>query len=183
LPKKKTLTPHNPSVLTPKFPDPDCPGTPCPAHTYWRSEGGARCSRGGENPTETCTYLVTSPGSRHGLGAQPGTWSPRIPAMASSQSDVRPSPTVYPAVRPPCQNSRPGYPYGQTRALPLSSTTCSARASPSTILRHRPPVTRSVRSSDLHQIDGKFTRYSPSGVLPVRVVRGDGRACALAGKG
>jgi len=40
-----------------------------------------------------------------------------------------------------CQNSR--YLYGQTRALPLSSTTCSARTSPSTILPHRPPVTRS----------------------------------------
>ena len=37
-----------------------------------------------------------------------------------------------------CQNSR--YLYGQTRALPLSSTTCLARTSPSTILRHRPPV-------------------------------------------
>ena len=56
-----------------------------------------------------------------------------------------------------CQNSR--YLYGQTRALPLSSTTCSARTAPSTILRHRPPVTRPERSSDLfndiHQI---FTR-------------------------
>ena len=40
-----------------------------------------------------------------------------------------------------CQNSR--YPHGQTRTLPLSSTKCSARTSPSTILRHRPPVTRS----------------------------------------
>ena len=40
-----------------------------------------------------------------------------------------------------CQNSR--YLHGQTRALPLSSTTCSARTSPSTILRHCPPVTRS----------------------------------------
>ena len=40
-----------------------------------------------------------------------------------------------------CQNSR--YLHGQTRVLPLSSSTCSARTSPSTILRHRPPVTRS----------------------------------------
>ena len=40
-----------------------------------------------------------------------------------------------------CQNSR--YLHGQTRVLPLSSTTCPARTSPSTILRHRPPVTRS----------------------------------------
>ena len=39
-----------------------------------------------------------------------------------------------------CQNSR--YLHGQTRALPLSSSTCSARTSPSTILHHRPPVTR-----------------------------------------
>jgi hypothetical protein len=39
------------------------------------------------------------------------------------------------------QNSR--YLHGQTRALPLSSTICLARTSPSTILRHRPPVTRS----------------------------------------
>jgi len=31
---------------------------------------------------------------------------------------------------------------GQTRALPLSSSTCSARTSPSSILRHPPPVTR-----------------------------------------
>jgi hypothetical protein len=125
------------------------PRTPCPAHIFWRSEGGARCGRGGENPTETCTYLVTGPGSRHGLGAQPGTWSPRIPAMASSQGDVRPSPMAYPASgAAAAQNSLPPsrYPYeptyGQTRALPLSSTTCSARTPPSTILRHRPPVTR-----------------------------------------
>ena len=52
-----------------------------PAHLAPHTFTGARkgvlvgCGRGGENPTETCTYLVTGPGSRHGLGAQPGTWS------------------------------------------------------------------------------------------------------------
>jgi hypothetical protein len=52
-------------------------------------------------------------------GAQPGIRSPRIPAMASSQGDVRSFPMAYPAaVRPlaaRCQNSRL-YLYGQTRA-------------------------------------------------------------------
>ena len=43
------------------------PRTLCPAHHIWRSEGGARCGRGGENPTETSTYLRTGPGSRTGL--------------------------------------------------------------------------------------------------------------------
>ena len=43
-------------------------------------------------------------------------------------------------------NSR--YLHGQTRALPLSSTPCSARTSPSTILRPRPPVTGD--SPDIH---------------------------------
>ena len=50
--------------------------------------------------TETCTYLGTGPGSRHGLGAQAEIRSLRIPAMASSQGDVRSSPMAYPAVRP-----------------------------------------------------------------------------------
>ena len=39
-----------------------------------------------------------------------------------------------------CPNSR--YLYGQRRGLPLSRTTCTASRTPSTILRHRPPVTR-----------------------------------------
>ena len=46
------------------------PRTLCPAHPYLALEGG--CSllgRGGENPTETCTYPRTGPGSRHGHGA------------------------------------------------------------------------------------------------------------------
>ena len=37
-----------------------------------RGVAGVTCGRGGENPTETCTYLVTGPESQHGLGAQPG---------------------------------------------------------------------------------------------------------------
>jgi hypothetical protein len=65
-----------------------------------------------------------------------------------------------------CQNSR--YLYGQTRALPLSSRTCSARTSPSTILRHRPPVTRPERSSelkdDIHQIFTLSARLRLPGV-------------------
>jgi len=67
---------------------------------------------------------------------------------------------AHPAVRPLPKLPLPLR--GQTRALPLSSTTCSARTSPSTILRHRPPVRGSgalrspapERSSDLK-------RYSP----------------------
>ena len=52
----RCLPPHAPLATTP--------------YTHiWRSEGGARCSRGGENPTETCTYPRTGPGSRHGHGA------------------------------------------------------------------------------------------------------------------
>ena len=55
-PMPRCLLPHAPLATTPY------------THT-WRSEGGARCGRGGENPTETCTYPRTGPGSRHGHGA------------------------------------------------------------------------------------------------------------------
>ena len=52
---------------------------------------------------------------------------------------------------PPAQRcgrcQKPKLPLPQTRALPLSSTTCSAKMSPSTILRHRPLVTRSLAVS------------------------------------
>jgi len=74
-----TLNTHSPRVpLTP----PDsrtstAPRTPCPAHTYWRSEGGACCGRGAEKERTRrrllCTYLVTlvtGPGSR-GTGLEP----------------------------------------------------------------------------------------------------------------
>eukprot|EP00964_Phaeocystis_antarctica_P085129 scaffold53716_cov67-Phaeocystis_antarctica.AAC.5 len=60
-----------------------------PNHLFWRSEWGL--SRG---------HCRTGPGSRHGLGASLGHDRSRIPAMASSQGDVRPSPMAYPAVRP-----------------------------------------------------------------------------------
>ena len=88
------------------------------------------------------------------VGAQPGIRSLRIPAMASSQGDVRSSPMVYiPTQRcGRCRanertNSPARYLYGQTRALPLSAYTCAARTSPSTILRHRP---KRARRNDIH---------------------------------
>ena len=75
-----------------------------------------------------------------------GRW--RIPAMNPARVMSGAFPDGITRFRPrsgaaaaKSQNSR--YPYGQTRALPLSSTTCSAKTSPSTILRHRPLVTRS----------------------------------------
>ena len=55
---------HCPDVTLPHAPLATTPYT----HT-WRSEGGACCGRGGENPTEACTYPRTGPGSRHGHGA------------------------------------------------------------------------------------------------------------------
>ena len=55
-PMPRCLLPHAPLATTPY------------THT-WRSEGGACCGRGGENPTEACTYPRTGPGSRHGHGA------------------------------------------------------------------------------------------------------------------
>ena len=63
-----------------------------------------------------------------GTGLEPslGYDRSRIPAMASSQGDVRSSPMAYPAVRP-----LPKLPllyfYGQRRGLPPRTTTCSAR--------------------------------------------------------
>jgi hypothetical protein len=64
-----------------------------------------------------------------------------------------------------CQNSR--YLHGQTRALPLSSTTCSARTSPSTILRHRPRSPAPERSSGLK-------RYSPDIHIPTYPIHSTG---------
>ena len=68
-----------------------------------RKRGGLETVAAVKTRRRHVSDLVTGPGSRHGLGAQPaqpGTWSLRIPAMASSQGDVRPSPMAYPAVRP-----------------------------------------------------------------------------------
>ena len=126
-----------------------------PAHIYWRSEGGACCSRGGEYPTETCMYLVRGPGSRHGLGSQPGIWSPRIPAMASSQGDVRPSfpdgmHTSQRSVRPLPKLPLPLR--GQARALPLSSSYRSST------IRFRP---------ERHRAQSASPATSPSGHPPV----------------
>ena len=72
------VPPHAPLSTTPcpagYHPMPRClpPHAPLATIPYthiWRSEGGACCGRGGENPTEACTYLRTGPGSRHGHGA------------------------------------------------------------------------------------------------------------------
>eukprot|EP00964_Phaeocystis_antarctica_P078567 scaffold48869_cov52-Phaeocystis_antarctica.AAC.3 len=104
---------------------PELPRTPCPAHLFWRSGWGACCSRGGENPTDR---LARTPervrGAGTGLKSSLGHDRSRIPAMASSQGDVRSSPMAYPAVRPLPKLPLPLRP---ERALPLSSSTCSAR--------------------------------------------------------
>ena len=84
---------------------------------------------------------------RDGSGEPARAWSPAWDTIAGGSLQWLPARVM--SVLPRwhtqrcgrCQNSR--YLYGQTRALPLSSSTCSARTSPSTILRHRPPVTRS----------------------------------------
>ena len=64
---------------------------------------------------------------------------------------------AYPAVRPLPKLPLPLRTYGQTRVLPLSWTTCSARTSPSTILHHRPPKPAPERSSDLKRYSPIFT--------------------------
>ena len=75
--------------------------------------------------------------------------------MASSRGDVLPSPMAYPAVRTlPSKDSR--YLYGQRGGLPLSRTTCTASRQPSTILRHRPPVTRFYSALHLTRISPEF---------------------------
>jgi hypothetical protein len=84
---------------------------------------------------------------RNGSGEPARAWSPAWDTVAGGSLQWLPARVMSGLPRwhtqrcGRCQNSR--YLYGQTRALPLSSTTCSARTSPSTILRHRPPVTRS----------------------------------------
>ena len=89
---EETLKPQSPSVLTPRFPDPDRPAHTCPANIYCSGARKGVClscscrSRGGENPTETCTYLVTAgEPARAWSPAWDTQRSPRIPAMASSQ--------------------------------------------------------------------------------------------------
>jgi len=111
---EETLKPQSPSVLTPRFPDPDRPAHTCPANIYcsgaWKGVclSCSCCSRGGENPTETCTYLVTA-------GEPARAWSPAWDTVAADPCNgFQPGRDVRP--RPRCQNSR--YLYGQTRALP-----------------------------------------------------------------
>ena len=137
-------------VLAPRRPD-----SACPAHTLPRTHLLA-LGRGCLRPVAAVitrrrhvSHLVTGPG-----GAA-RAWGPAWDTVAGGslqwlparEGDVRPVPDGWHAwmARAACQNSR--YPYGQTRTgppyLPLSSTTCLARTSPSTTLRHRPPVTRS----------------------------------------
>ena len=108
---------------------PRLPRTPCPAHLFWRSEWGL--SRGHcrwKSVPKTAPYLRMGPGSRHGLGASLGHGRSRIPAMASSQGDVRSSPMAYihtqrcaAAAKTPATSTASG-----RRALPVSSSTCSA---------------------------------------------------------
>ena len=70
---------------------------------------------------------------------------------------------------PPHERDDP-YLYGQTRALPLSSSTCSARTSPSTILRHRPPV-RSPAPEGLHDVHLIFSKFRPKNQELTRLTR------------
>ena len=67
------VPPHAPLSTAPCAMLRFCPAhlrTLCPAHPYLALGGGCLLlGRGGENPTETCTYLRTGPGSRHGHGA------------------------------------------------------------------------------------------------------------------
>jgi hypothetical protein len=143
--EEETLNTQSPSVLTSRRPDSACPAHAHPApHTLTGARKGVlETVAAVKTRRRHVSYLVTGPGSRHGLGAQSGIRLLRIPAMASSQGDVRSSPMAFGIPYKAyctqrcgrCHNSR--FLHGQTRALPLSSTTCSARTSPSTILRHR----------------------------------------------
>ena len=125
-------------------------GTPilCTWHTHimaqlthpWRSEGGARCgSRVGESPTRCGLHVP-----RDGSGEPARAWSPAWDTVVASPCRAPGVTSVLPRWHTQrcgrCPNSR--YLYGQRRGLPLSSPNCTARRSPSTILRHRPPVTR-----------------------------------------
>ena len=124
-------------------------GTPilCTWHTHimaqfthpWRSEGGARCGRVSVK-ARRCGLHVP----RDGSGEPARAWSPAWDTIAASPCRAPGVTFVLPRWHTQrsgrCPNSR--YLYGQRRGLPLSSTTCPARRSPSSILRHRPPVTR-----------------------------------------
>ena len=100
----------------------------------------------------------TGPGSRHGLGAQPGMRSLRIPAMASSQGDVRSSPMAYPAVRSLPKLPRPLRPEAEYLIVELPVRPVGDQAQ-SLVIALRSPATK--RSSDLN-------RYSPDIHLPAR---------------
>ena len=80
--------------------------------------------------------------------------------MASSQGDVRPSPMAYPAVRAAAKTPARYRSTYTTRHEPylLVRLSGSARTSPSTILRHRPPVTRRRNHQNIHQ----FRRSVPT---------------------
>ena len=104
-PYKIILRKSRPRVLAPHT----LPRTLCSAHSartpYLALEGrkgGACFGRCGENLRgRHARTLRTADGSGEPARAwsQPGTWSLRIPAMASSWGDFRPSPMAYPAVR------------------------------------------------------------------------------------
>jgi hypothetical protein len=140
-------------VLTPRLPDSDCPAYTLP-RTYLLALGRGCLSRG-TLPVKTRAEVRTVP--RNGSGEPARAWSPawdmiaavtlRIPAMASARvmSDL---PRWHTQRCGRCQNSlNSRYLHGQTRALaPYLLVRLRVRPkhqSPSTILRHHPPVTRS----------------------------------------
>ena len=90
--------PHCPE--SPRHPRRPPPGTLCPAHTFGARKGVLETVAAVRARRRHVSHLVTGLGSRHGLGAQPGIRSLRIPAMALSRGDVRSSPMAYPAERP-----------------------------------------------------------------------------------
>jgi hypothetical protein len=132
-----------------------CPSSRRVCVFSWRSGKGVLESRS----VTTAPYLVTGPGSRHGLGAQPGVRSltDRHPCkpMASSQGDVLSSPMAYPAVRPLPKLPLP--PRLATRALPLvrlrvwpernRAQSCAIALRSPAPERSRPPTL-----NDIHQI-------------------------------
>ena len=163
------------------------------------------CSRGGEHPTEACTYLLGRVrGSQHGLGAQPGICPLQIPVMASSQGDGPMFPDGIPSGATAAK-TRPPYIYGQRRGQYNPSPSLSAPpllSGPPTyrkvlrVLKHiepgprasssHPPATSppaelsssvSIRARAQHN----FTNFNDSMSEGVKVARGAALSATVGG--
>ena len=91
-----------------------------------------------QTPRADCTCVVDGPGSQARAWSPPGIRLLRIPAMAPSRGDVRPSPMAYPAERPLPKLPLPAR--LETRTTTTDTYQCHVGLT-ELIYRHRPPTT------------------------------------------